>query len=48
MPPAAKRKPVKRSHVLPGGADFDSPAAWGDGDDSNDARLLRETPPHWS
>lgn len=33
--------------VLPDRADYDSDRSWGDGDDSNDARLLRDRPPHW-
>ncbi|WP_298325448.1 hypothetical protein [Haloactinopolyspora sp.] len=34
--------------VLPDVTTDESPSGWGDGDDSNDERLLAERPPHWS
>lgn len=43
----ARVKSAKVRRVLPSGPDEDSDRAWGDGDDSNDARLRHEKPPHW-
>lgn len=34
--------------VLPDTTSDESPRSWGDGDESNDDRLLEERPPHWS
>jgi hypothetical protein len=50
--PAAPREPARRplrqrSAVLPAVPESESAAAWGDGSDSNDARLVRDVPPHW-
>jgi len=33
--------------VLPSSSDGESPAAWGDAPDTNDARLRSDVPPHW-
>ncbi|OKL54756.1 hypothetical protein BSZ39_02415 [Bowdeniella nasicola] len=46
---ANKDAPVQRSHssVLPTASESESAGAWHDGDDSNDARLLENLPPHW-
>lgn len=33
--------------TLPQRATEDTDAAWGGGEDSNDARLRRDVPPHW-
>lgn len=33
--------------VLPDRATEDTAAAWGDGEEDDDERYLRERPPHW-
>ncbi|WP_250504998.1 transcriptional regulator [Bowdeniella massiliensis] len=35
------------SPVLPRYSESESDRAWGDSEDSNDARLLENLPPHW-
>jgi hypothetical protein len=39
--------PREPGSVLPRAPESETAAAWGDGPDSNDARLTRDVPPHW-
>lgn len=45
--PAAPGATIPPEPVLPTRAAEDSDAAWGDAEDSNDARLRDNVPPHW-
>lgn len=50
-PPAPRRVPPFEPPVVPTRAAEDTDAGWGDWRDpadSDDERLLRERPPHWS
>jgi hypothetical protein len=37
-----------RDRVIPDRPESDRDEAWGDGGDTNDDRLTRDVPPHWS
>ncbi|MDR1823999.1 MAG: hypothetical protein LBR27_01455 [Bifidobacteriaceae bacterium] len=47
-PSATETAPAVDRGVLPVLPEGERPEAWGDAGDSNDARLLRDLPPHWS
>ncbi|NCD17262.1 MAG: hypothetical protein EOL91_08095 [Actinobacteria bacterium] len=46
-PPRAGGAPLAGAPVLPNRAAEDCDSVWGDGSDSNDARLRENVPPHW-